>query len=184
DHIHPRARRPALRGRHAHRHGTEVRGAPRRDAPAPGVLLLRLRPRRPAAAHPTRLGEEDVAGGVDQQLLRPPRPGRVRRRRRRAPGRAGAGGAGDRAGARAARLPLPRGDGRRDGGERDLPRVRRALRRPGDPRAGRRRGGRARVGRLDVVPRRRPARSPRREPVVRRAGRGDARPAAATPPGL
>ena len=59
------------------------RGAPRRDAAAPGLLRLPLRRRRPPADHPAGRGQGDVPGHVDQHGLRPSRSGRGRRRRDR-----------------------------------------------------------------------------------------------------
>ena len=50
-------------------------GAPRRHPAAPRVLLLPLRRRRRRAGHPPCAAQADLPRRVDQQLLRPPRPG-------------------------------------------------------------------------------------------------------------
>ena len=52
-----------------------------RDPAAPGLLLLRARPRRSPARHPARAGQGDLSRRVDQLLLRPPGPRRGRSRR-------------------------------------------------------------------------------------------------------
>ncbi|CAA9343821.1 MAG: Isopentenyl-diphosphate Delta-isomerase, partial [uncultured Friedmanniella sp.] len=122
--------------RRADRAAAEVGGARHRDAAAPRVLALPLRRRGPAAADPAGAGQAHLARGLDQHLLRPPRPGRGPGGRRPPPGRRGAGPGRRPARVRAAGLRLHRHRRQRRGGERDLPRL------PGaDAASGQRPGG-------------------------------------------
>ena len=73
-----RAGGAARRGRPRRRHRRQARRAPRRHPAAPGLLLLRLRRRGPAARHPTRAAQGDLPGVWTNTLLRPPRPRRGR----------------------------------------------------------------------------------------------------------
>ncbi|CAA9364744.1 MAG: Isopentenyl-diphosphate Delta-isomerase, partial [uncultured Nocardioidaceae bacterium] len=161
------ARGPPRRGRPPHRHGAQGRGPHRPDPVAPGVLLLPVRRVRTPPAHPAGAAQADLAGGVDQQLLRPPGTRRGPGRRRAAPRPAGARGRRG-AGPGPPGVPLPGGDAGRDAGERALPGVRRPHGRC--RRAGPGRGGRDGVGRLADLQRRRARRRARGLAVVPHAG--------------
>ena len=80
----------ARRGRERGGRRRQVRRAPRGDAAAPGVLLLRARRGGSPAGHPAGAVQGDVPGRVDQHLLRPPGSGRGDRGRRRPAGGPGA----------------------------------------------------------------------------------------------
>ncbi|CAA9320860.1 MAG: Isopentenyl-diphosphate Delta-isomerase, partial [uncultured Friedmanniella sp.] len=163
------AGRPPRRGRQPHRHRAEGRGPLRPDPAAPGVLLLPVRRRRTAPADPPSRAQADLARGVDQQLLRPPRTGRGDPGGRPSPRAPGARCRGRGRGPRAPRVPLPGGDAGRDPGERDVPGVRRAC--GSDPRPGPRRGRRDVVGGLVDLQRRCGGGGAGGLPVVSAAGR-------------
>src|SRR5690606_40861414 len=59
------------------RRGRQVNSAPPGDPAAPGVLLLRLQRSRRVLADPASTPQENVAGRLDQHLLRTPRSGRA-----------------------------------------------------------------------------------------------------------
>ena len=145
-----RRRRAARRGRLAGRPGPQVGRAPRRHPAAPRLLLLRRRPgRAPARHHPGR-EQAELSRRRHEHRVRPPPPGRGPRRGSASAGPQRARGRRARPAARAARLPLPRGD-ERPRRARAVPGVRRVRRRR--PARDRPRGGRRRpVGALGRLP--------------------------------
>ncbi|CAA9245976.1 MAG: Isopentenyl-diphosphate Delta-isomerase, partial [uncultured Corynebacteriales bacterium] len=160
----------AGRGAAADRHRPQGRGAHGEHAAAPGLLVVRVRPERhEVAGHPAGPGEEDLARGVDEHLLRAPGAGRGPDRGDGAPAVPGAGRRAAGRGAGAAGLRVHRDDARRDDGERVLPGLPGGRRRR--PRPGPGRGGRLEVGGLELLPGRRRARALADLPLVRAAGR-------------
>ncbi|CAA9330181.1 MAG: Isopentenyl-diphosphate Delta-isomerase, partial [uncultured Nocardioidaceae bacterium] len=157
------------RGRSLDRIGAQGERAPPGDPPAPRLLLLCLRLRRAVPADPPGRAQEDLAGRVDEQLLRSPLAGRGHRVGGAPPGSDRAGPGPSRADPRPAGLSLPGRDARRHRGERDVSGLPVNRDRSGAGRA--RRDRRRRLGGLGDVSGPGARRRARHQPVVRRAGR-------------